>query len=255
MRFWRGRDGSGAAGRRPDAWEAIVDANVAMWNTLDDDEILNAVEAMDVLLSKRWEAAQGFVITDEHRVTIAAQASILAIALELSVFDDVPSIIVHPTTMRLTRPRAIGIGGNGGIGGIHAETSTVVGVAHDRRGPVLLAWDASLRGCRQPEHGHNVVLHEFAHKLDLLDRVIDGTPILDADLHARWVQVCTAEFERLRSGAGSVLDRYGATNPGEFFAVATEAFFCRATRLRDEHPDLYGVLGEFYGQDPARRAS
>ena len=245
--FWR-RNRSGPAHRRPAEWQAIVGDNVAMWRTLDDDETTNAAEAMDVLLSKRWEAAQGFAINDEHRVTIAAQAAILAIALELSVFDDVPSIIVHPTTMLLARPRATG------VGGIHADSSAVLGVAHDRRGPVLLAWDASLRGCRQPEHGHNVVLHEFAHKLDLLDRVIDGTPILDADLHARWVQVCTAEFERLQSGEVSALDRYGATNPGEFFAVATEAFFCRAGRLRDEHPDLYGVLGEFFGQDPARRS-
>jgi MtfA peptidase len=226
-----------------------VDRNVRLWADLEADERANATEALGAVLAKRFEAARGFEIDDEIRVTIAAHAALLAIALDLSCFDDVPAIIVHPTTLVIDRPRGTG------IGAVVSEGAAVIGVAHDRRGPVLLAWDAVTRDSQAPERGRNVVLHEFAHKLDLMDRVIDGTPAIDGELRDRWVRACTTEFDALRRGEPSVLDRYGATNPGEFFAVATEAFFCVPAALADGHPELYDVLAEFYGQDPADRPS
>ncbi len=245
---WRRRDPA-AANDLPAGWESIVDRNVPLWAGLETDERANAIEALGAVLAKRFEAARGFSIDDEIRVTIAAHAALLAVALDLSCFDDVPSIVVHPTTLVIDRPR------HTGIGGVVSEGAAVIGVAHDRRGPVLLAWDAVRRDAHVPERGRNVVLHEFAHKLDLMDRVIDGTPIVDSGLRARWIEVCTAEFEALRDGMPSALDRYGATNPGEFFAVATEAFFCTPIEIVERHPDLYGVLAEFYGQDPAVRVT
>ncbi|MEO7369399.1 MAG: zinc-dependent peptidase, partial [Ilumatobacteraceae bacterium] len=94
-----------------------------------------------------------------------------------------------------------------------------------------------------------------AHKMDMLDGVVDGTSLLpDQVALDRWIEVCTAELDLMRRGdAGSLLDDYGATDPGEFFAVATEVFFGRPCDLRDTKPDLYEVLAGYYRQDPAAR--
>jgi Mlc titration factor MtfA (ptsG expression regulator) len=131
----------------------------------------------------------------------------------------------------------------------------VLGEAHDGRGPVLLAWDQAEEAARHPGSGHNVVFHEFAHKLDMLDDIIDGTPPLErrADLD-RWVEVFTEAYEALRAGrARPPLQPYGATNPSEFFAVATEAFFDVPAQLAHHEPKLYEVLRDFFNQDPAAR--
>ncbi len=101
----------------------------------------------------------------------------------------------------------------------------------------------------------NVVLHEFAHKMDMLDGVVDGTPLMqDQASLDRWIAVCAAEMKLIRAGeGGSLLDDYAATDPGEFFAVATEVFFDRSIELRNAKPELYEVLNRFYRQDPAAR--
>jgi Mlc titration factor MtfA (ptsG expression regulator) len=101
-----------------------------------------------------------------------------------------------------------------------------------------------------------VVLHEFAHKLDMLDGMVDGTPpLLDGAARRRWIAVCTAEYDLLRAGEGGDLLRgYAAVNPGEFFAVATEVFFDRPGELQSQKPALYDVMRAFYRQDPAARA-
>ena len=114
----------------------------------------------------------------------------------------------------------------------------------------------SLDGMRKD--GRNLVLHEFAHKLDMRDGLADGTPpIADRGAFAAWVKTMTDEYERLRAaaadGRATVLDHYGATNPAEFFAVATECFFEKSRQLRERHPALYDVLQRYYGQDPAAR--
>jgi len=128
------------------------------------------------------------------------------------------------------------------------------------QGPVILVWDAVLHGARHPEQGHNVVYHEFAHKLDMLDGAADGTPPLaDRDQLAEWVAVCSREFLRLRrlaeKGHKTFLDAYGAKNEAEFFAVATEAFFDRPHALLGHAPDLYNILSAYYRQDPAGRVN
>jgi MtfA peptidase len=128
---------------------------------------------------------------------------------------------------------------------------------------VILTWDAVRRSGRHPELGHNVVYHEFAHKLDMLDGAVDGVPPLrDKAEYERWERVCKDEYERLRAlsdaGREGVLDPYGSTDEAEFFAVVTEAFFDTPIELTEEHPALYEVLSAFYRQDPAgrhRRAS
>jgi hypothetical protein len=125
---------------------------------------------------------------------------------------------------------------------------------------VILVWDAVLHDARHPEQGHNVVYHEFAHQLDMLDGAADGTPpIADRDRLAQWVEVCSREFLRLgnlaKKGDRTFLDAYGARNEAEFFAVATEEFFDRPHALKQHATDLYRVLSDYYRQDPAARVS
>jgi hypothetical protein len=101
----------------------------------------------------------------------------------------------------------------------------------------------------------NVVFHEFAHQLDMLDGTVDGTPpLVDAGLRERWVQVCTREYQAIRRGDDHLLRSYAGTDPGEFFAVATEMFFTKPAALAEQHPALYDVLREFYRQHPASRS-
>jgi Mlc titration factor MtfA (ptsG expression regulator) len=131
----------------------------------------------------------------------------------------------------------------------------VLGEAHGNRGPVLIAWDEAREAARNPGRGSNVVFHEFAHKIDMLDHIVDGTPPLEnrGDL-ARWVAVCTEAFDALQAGAERwPLQPYGATKPAEFFAVATEAFFDVPVQLEQHEPNLYDVMRDFFKQDPAAR--
>jgi Mlc titration factor MtfA (ptsG expression regulator) len=120
---------------------------------------------------------------------------------------------------------------------------------------VLISWDEARASAGRLGTGFNVVLHEFAHKIDMLDNLVDGTPpIPDPVARQRWIDVCTAEYLQLRAGeTGGPLRGYAAVTPAEFFAVATEVFFDLPHRLRDERPELYEVLGDFYNQDPGRR--
>jgi Mlc titration factor MtfA (ptsG expression regulator) len=120
---------------------------------------------------------------------------------------------------------------------------------------VLIAWDQARDAARNPGRGSNIVFHEFAHKIDMLDNIVDGTPPLErrGDVN-RWVAVCTEAYEALRSGhERRPLQPYGATNPAEFFAVATEAFFDVPVMLEQHEPNLYEVMRDFYKQDPAAR--
>jgi Mlc titration factor MtfA (ptsG expression regulator) len=237
----------------PEGWEQLVAATLPHVDALDADEHEHLGRLIgDLLGRKRWEASRGFVLTEDMRLTIAAQAALLALGLDADCYHEVRAIIVHPTTRVVTGPRpgpAPGVVVDGPL--------AVIGQAHGRRGPVILAWDAVRRDLRRPAGGHNVVFHEFAHKLDMLDGTIDGTPPLpDQATLDRWIAVCTEEYHALRSGTGGPLLRpYAGTNPGEFFAVATEVFFVQPVELRAEKPDLYEVLSGFYRQDPAARVA
>jgi Mlc titration factor MtfA (ptsG expression regulator) len=234
----------------PDGWEQMVQ-RVAYWHALDETEQLRLAELAEYLVAnKRWEAAREFVMTDEVIVTIAFQAAVLILGLDTDYFGKVTNIIVHPSTFAIPGIRATSIHGM-----VDAGERPLLGEAHHDRGPVLLAWDQVLAGARHRGRGHNVVFHEFAHKMDMLDGVVDGTPLLPNKVALdRWIDVCTTELELMRRGeAGPLLDDYGATDPGEFFAVATEVFFDRPIDCREIKPDLYEVLAAFYRQEPATR--
>ena len=230
----------------------MVAEHLAVWPLLDAEEQRRLLHDIDQLLAtKIWEAARGFALDDTVRVVVAAQAALLVLGLTLDHYRGVSGIIVHPTTLRTRGERP-----GPSAGTVSADRLAVVGLAQGGRGPVVLAWDQALAGAHRSELGENVVLHEFAHKLDMLDGVVDGTPVLARDLRAEWVRVCSEVYDDLVAGVPRPpLRWYGATNPGEFFAVATELFFELPGELQSREPALYDVLLRFYRQDPAARES
>ena len=183
----------------------------------------------------------------EMKVLIAGQAALLLLGLELDDYPELTSMIVHRSTVRLTGPHATG-------GGTYSTAPQLLaGQAHSK-GPVILSWGATRQGAKSPHRGENVVYHEFAHRLDMLDGIIDGTPPLGSEAaRKRWVEVCTTAYDEVRAEGSPVLRPYAGTNPAEFFAVATEVFFTRSVDLRDHEPDLYEEFRSFYNQDPAER--
>ena len=234
----------------PDDGRDIVERHLAVWQQLDDEERTRLLDISDHLLSrKRWEAARGFTLDDTARVVIAAQAALLVLNLDPEHYRLVSGIIVHASTMEMS-------GVQPGLvpGTVTDERLSLLGLAQSGRGPVAVAWDQALAGAHRAVPGHNVVLHEFAHKLDMLDGTVDGTPLLPRDLREAWIRICTDVYDDLVAGRPRPPMRwYGATNPGEFFAVATEVFFEQAGELRAAEPALYDVLARFYRQDPAAR--
>jgi len=241
----------------PPEWEAYVCANVAHYNVLNDAERTELRAMMQVFIEeKQWEGCGGLDLSDEIRVTIAAQACLLQLGLPHDYYCTVESILVYPS---IVVPPEHQPGVFESVGALVEDTVPILGQAFSQ-GPVILVWDAVIHGARHPEQGHNVVYHEFAHKLDMLDGTADGTPpFVDRNQLDEWVAVCSLEFIRLRSLAGkgqkTFLDSYGAKNEAEFFAVATEEFFDRPLALQQHVPDLYRVLSSYYRQDPAGRVN
>ena len=238
----------------PDAWRDAIERNVRLYGTLTADEQARVRNYVQVFAAeKNWEPCGGLVMTDEIRVTIAAQVGILVLGLSpIEYFDHVLSVLVYPDTYVAERSQSYR---GGGV--IEEGDSARLGEAW-YRGPVILAWGDVLRESQGQRPGHNVTLHEFAHQLDMLNgRDGDGTPPLEtADQGRRWVQVLEGRYQELveacENGRPTTLDCYGATNTAEFFAVATELFFDRPDVMKRNLEDLYGLLCEFYRQDPAR---
>jgi hypothetical protein len=233
----------------PDAWRRLLRRELPWWCTYGpaERERLEGL-ILTFLRRTRFEAARGFTVEPAMELLVAAQACMLLVGLELDEFPDTRTVIVHPSTVVLHGRRPAG-------GRLESSGPVFLGGQAHYRGPVLLSWSQTLRDLRWPARGQNVVMHEFAHHLDMLDGTVDGTPPLDDPAaRARWVEVCTAAYRAVRSGPDdSVLRRYAGVDPGEFFAVATETFFCRPADLREHEPALYRELAAFYGQDPASR--
>jgi len=240
-------------GRLPtDDVERLVRRWLPAFRQLDHVDRATLVEFTEVLVHElRWEASKGFALDDGMRVAIAAHAALLVLHLHdgLQSYIGITSVIVHPTIIEIRGITHVG----GGM--VTTSSGPLIGEAH-HAGPVLVSWDAAADHALHPERGENVLLHEFAHRLDMIDGLSDGTPPFADPLELqRWVEVCSRSLRTLREGAEpSVIRSYGALNPAEFFAVATEVFFTRGAALREENPALYDVLRIYYGQDPARRA-
>ena len=231
-------------------WRAILERNVKAYRRLDDDEQQRLRDLTQVFIAeKHWEGCNGLELDDEIQVTIAGTACLMILGREHELMAEVESILVYPSTVFLPEPvRGTFDGRPRVVDGAQA----VLGVAHGR-GPVVLAWDSVIQGSRNPEDAHNLVIHEMAHKIDLLDGTADGVPPLRRRDRAEWARVCSAAFEALKQHDGQphLLRNYATTNEAEFFAVASEVFFEQPRQLARQMPALYAVLRAFYNLDLA----
>lgn len=202
------------------------------------------------LHEKEFDGCDGQKITDEVRVTIAALACLLILNNDADFFPKLRTVIVHPHAYYADHQIL--------IGGQVVEEEDVVHLGESwGGGSLVLSWTDVLADARRPYGRHNVVLHEFAHQLDQLDGVANGTPTLDSrEDYEIWERVMAMEFQKLqrkvRHREYHVIDEYGAENRVEFFAVVTEAFFCSPSAVRDAHPDMYRELAKYYKLDPVQ---
>lgn len=235
----------------PNEWSEIISSNVWHASLLDDQQQEKLRRLVQVFTAeKNWEGCGGLSITDEIKVTIAALASLLVVGQpDDFFFDHVLSVLVYPTAY--IAPTA-----NIGRAGIVVEEGVPrLGEAW-YRGPVVLSWEDSLAGGRWERPGHNLVLHEFAHQLDMINgHIVDGVPPLPTRQQTeRWTEVFEAEYQLLveecHNSYHPWLDCYAATNHAEFFAVLTESFFERPHAVRSHRPNLYELLRDFYRLDP-----
>jgi Mlc titration factor MtfA (ptsG expression regulator) len=234
----------------PDDWLRIVQRNVRFYSRLPSERRSSLHDKIKVFVAeKRWEGCGGLELTDEIKVTIAAQACVLLIGLpDGYYFDGVRTILVYPDAYEMPAQRQ-----QGQL--IVQEGVALAGEAW-HRGPIVLGWRPALEGARYPGRGQNLVIHEFAHHVDGLNGEMDGMPPLPSiGDNRRWEEVTEQEYQRLVdsavAGRATLLDKYGASNRAEFFAVASECFFSRPRALRQHHPDLYDILRGLYQQDPA----
>jgi len=234
----------------PVAWQAILDRGWPLYHCLPAPLQERLKARIQIFLAEvRFEGIQGFAVTDEVRVLIAAQACLLLLGNPKADYEGLRSVLVYPEDFDSEWTEVL----EGGV--VNEEVVPMQGDSWDF-GTVRLSWPAVQRGTRNEDDGMNVVIHEFAHQLDQIDGAADGSPHLRRpDRYAAWQHVFSEEFERLqdqvRRGRRTVMDEYGATDPAEFFAVATECFFEKPRQLRRHRPELYEELSIFYGQDPA----
>jgi len=234
----------------PEAWAAILERSVPIYKRLPEEDRQELRGHILVFLAeKRFEGAAGLRIDDEVRLTIAAHACVLLLHRRTDYYPGLHSIIVYPGTYVAQRTVREPIG-------LISERAEPRRGESSTWGAIVLAWDAVREAASGAGNCRNVVFHEFAHQLDAQEGAVDGTPVLgDRARHAAWARVLGAEYERLRrdaaSGRPTLLDRYGATNPAEFFAVATECFFTQSRAVKARHRELYAELQAYYRQDPA----
>jgi Mlc titration factor MtfA (ptsG expression regulator)/Flp pilus assembly protein TadD len=232
----------------PDEWRKLIERNVAAYSLLPEEQQRRLVDAARIMIEERqFEGCRGLVMTDEVRLTIAAQAALLLLGEEGYYFDRVPSVLVYPSAY--VREHSLGWQGP-----VDAEAELLGESWH--RGSIILSWPAVLSGGRDPHDGQNLVLHEFAHHLDGLDGEMGGTPPLPtAAAHRHWREVFDREYATLCDdvalGRETLLDSYGTTSQAELFAVATECFFEQPVEMRERHAELFGCLRNFYRLDPS----
>ncbi|AMT96963.1 MULTISPECIES: zinc-dependent peptidase [Psychrobacter] len=215
---------------------------IVILDRLTEDELSRLFDLATLFLAdKSITGAQGFEITDTVRQSIALQACLPILNLSLEWYDGWSSIIIYQGSYKSdsTTVDEFGI--------VHEGSQHRSGEAW-QRGPVVLSWkDAKHSGERD---GHNVVIHEFVHKLDMMNGRANGFPPLQPDMDpTRWTEIMSRDFENFQTHRKSGLDRYGATNPAEFFAVLSEVFFETPKKLVDAYPDIYDIMVKFFRQD------
>lgn len=250
-RAWQTRRDDAAVARRAvpdDLWRrTLVRYPFLRRRDAADGEALRRLTSL-FLDRKEFHAAGGLRLDNAMAVAIAAQAVLPVLRLGLARYDGFVGIVVHPDQVVARRE----VTDEDGL--VHEYDEVLSGEAMSG-GPLMLSW-RDVRGAgHSAAQGYNVVIHEFAHVLDLADGAADGVPLLPPGLaRSEWLAVLEPEFERFcertERDEDTALDPYGASGIDEFFAVASEAFFVAPQAMRAEHAALYALLERFYGQDP-----
>lgn len=233
----------------PPAWRRIVQRRVPYVRAMPADLQAQLRQHMLVFLAeKAFLGCDGLEVTDEMRVTIAAQACLLILNRPATYYPGLRQILVYPGSFLVHRVHT------DAAGVAHHEPQALSGESW-AQGQVILSWEDAVQGAANPSDGNNVTIHEFAHQLDQEKGAATGAPLLARRAHyARWSAVLGAEFAALQAHAdphtSSLFSDYAATDPAEFFAVISEVFFEQPQRMADEHPALYRELSEFYQLNP-----
>ena len=232
------------------SWRAILWRNISYYERLTPSEREQLQVDIQVFIAeKNFEGCGGLEITEEIKVTIAAYACILLLNRSHDYYPLLQSILVYPDAYPAVVVRIV-------PGNITVEGHEMRAGESWRTGAVVLSWNHVLRRPAAVSEGRNVALHEFAHQLDQENGFTDGAPVLPTtSQYATWARVLGSEFETLSKQTAAdqptLIDKYGATEPAEFFAVVTEYFFEKSLQLKHRHPDLYEELRRFYRQNPA----
>lgn len=231
----------------PEAWRRHLESQVPLYYKLPG-HLRQALEqrVQLFLAEKEFYGCDGFEVDDVVKLTIAGHACLLILARSYSDFDEVRSILVYPDAYHVRDIESDGM--------VVSESDEIRAGEASSRGQVVLAWKECQQAAEHPHGSHNVILHEFAHQLDYLDGTADGAPPLSGEQATHWQHTMTEAYQDLRHSLGHHhkpwLDPYGATEPAEFFAVLTEAFFQQPGHLKAEQPEVYKALEGYYRLDP-----
>jgi hypothetical protein len=237
-------------GPLPDKFIKIISEKMMFYKFLTE-ELKNELHryVLVFLDEKSFEGCGGLEMNDEIRLTIASQACFLLLNKgETTFYPELQSIVVYPSAYVVPETTRNGV--------LNFEAPSVRLGESWTAGTVVLAWDDVEKGIKNFKSGHNVIIHEFSHQLDQEDGVADGAPVLsDNGAYQSWARVLSKEYKKLQKMSAKhhrgLMDDYGATDPAEFFAVATETFFEKGKKMRDKHPELYEQLKDYYRMDPA----
>ena len=227
----------------------ILESNVSIYSLLSEPLKKELHGRINIFLDeKKFIGCGGLQISNEIRITVAGNACLLLLKRDKRCFPGFTSILMYPDTYVAKEVKRDGMVES-------HEQSTRSGESW-HRGPIVLSWADVMRGSLNPNDGHNVVLHEFAHKLDEANNTMNGLPVLrDSSHYAEWASVLSKEFDalliRASHGKNSVINAYGTVSPAEFFAVSTESFFEKPVQMKAKLPELYQQLDRFYNLDPA----
>ncbi len=234
----------------PESWLNVLQRNVPYCGRLsppEQEELRGDIQVF--ITEKNFEGCAGLEMTEEIKVTIAAYACILLLHRDHDYYPRLKSILVYPDAYASKVVRRV-------QGNIFTEGHELRAGESWQTGAVVVSWNHVLHRPADPQEGRNAVLHEFAHQLDQENGSANGAPVLPkTSMYAAWARILGREYQALSAAAEAdrptLLDKYGATNPAEFFAVVTEYFFEQPHQLKTQHPELYEELKVYYRQDPA----
>ena len=233
----------------PAAWRRILRRRVPYVQRLPADLQLQLRRRIQIFIAEKpFIGCGGLQVTDEMRVTIAAQACLLLLNRPAGAYAQLRQILLYPNAFIVNRVATQS-------GGVLRDERHVLAGESWSQGQVVLSWEDARDGAAVADDGRNVVIHEFAHQLDQENGPANGAPTLaPGQNHRRWAAVLAEAFAHLQAleqaGEASLLSHYGATNPAEFFAVASEVFFEQPAALAEAYPALFAELSAFYRVDP-----